>query len=775
MSQHASMETAQKCPTIVIEDSPSDKDLLAHGSEIGPHNRVARAVAEVILSNCESGGKMIGLEGGWGSGKSTVINLIKEQLSSNSKGISFFYFDAWAHEGDPLRRTYLESLIRHFQSIKWVDKSKWDSRLDSLAKRRRITQTRTVPTTTTLGKVFAISALLVPVGVPFLRTALSDGITVDGEHSISWIFWIGVLLSCAPFLVILWNSLRRKRLDGFSKWAFIAGNAITETRQDTTETPEPTSIEFEDTFRELMNEALPDSEKRQGIIVLDNLDRVDSKFTLSIWSTLQTFLQDRSTKNESWYRKLWILIPYDPIGLRQVWKSQTNDNKNSNRTNEVADSFIDKSFQLRFEVPPLVLSNWKTFLIDLLKQALPAHAKEDECLNQIYRIYNIGRKEVGQSPTPRELKLFVNQIGSIHRQWEDTFPLSHIAYYVMLRRQRTEVAKELLRGNTPDPRIEAFLEPELKANLAGLIFNVSAKSGQQLLLRDPIISALSNIHEKELVDLKENHGEGFWAVLEEIASTGLNDSDISFLASASTCLFKSELYILEGRHEVRAVMNGLREAILKLDKWTFSKNIGKGLSLLIQLISGQDFTIRVVSRVKSTLDEMEIKEPPQATEIVEGLFDIINSINKLNHEDSIGEPFVIPVDSAGWIQLSSVLISRDPEYLSLLKPRDDHNSLSELLATIVSKGEFLNTHISSIVVSQKSFGDSTDWSKLGEAIEKRLNAHIAVAPHEVEALIKCLYQLKNFNWSTATDILGRLVQGGYPSGKVHISRLILAP
>ena len=40
-----------------------------------------------------------------------------------------------------------------------------------------------------------------------------------------------------------------------------------------------------------MDEALGGKHERKVVMVLDNLDRVDAKDALSIWSTLQTFFQ----------------------------------------------------------------------------------------------------------------------------------------------------------------------------------------------------------------------------------------------------------------------------------------------------------------------------------------------------------------------------------------------------------------------------------------------------------------------------------------------------
>lgn len=192
------------CPTRLIDDIPADSDLLAFHEDIGPHARVAKTIAELIQSPDESGGKMIGLEGGWGAGKSTVINLVCKHLEGN-QDIAVFSFDAWAHEGDPLRRTFLESIIRHFQSIEWIDHQEWDEIIEKLAKRRKVTNIRTVPKPTILGKRFAVSLIFVPVGSQLLSTSLREGIIIDFTASISWMFIVGVLFSFAPIFVLLWN------------------------------------------------------------------------------------------------------------------------------------------------------------------------------------------------------------------------------------------------------------------------------------------------------------------------------------------------------------------------------------------------------------------------------------------------------------------------------------------------------------------------------------------------------------------------------------------
>ncbi len=95
------MGASRSCPTRLIEDTPANHDAFAKEGAVGPHLRVANAIVDLITSPNETGGISIGLEGGWGAGKTTTINLIRDALSRNADH-TVISFDAWAHEGDPL-------------------------------------------------------------------------------------------------------------------------------------------------------------------------------------------------------------------------------------------------------------------------------------------------------------------------------------------------------------------------------------------------------------------------------------------------------------------------------------------------------------------------------------------------------------------------------------------------------------------------------------------------------------------------------------------------
>ena len=71
------------CPTIHILDLPKEEDLFGKG-----HQKIADAIAQIILTTYP--GHAIGIEGSWGSGKSTIVRLL-EIFSETMENIVSYY------------------------------------------------------------------------------------------------------------------------------------------------------------------------------------------------------------------------------------------------------------------------------------------------------------------------------------------------------------------------------------------------------------------------------------------------------------------------------------------------------------------------------------------------------------------------------------------------------------------------------------------------------------------------------------------------------------
>ena len=524
---------ADRCPTKVVGDAPAALD------EFGSHGPIADAICDLIET--ESGGRTIGLEGGWGSGKSTVAKLLADRLKGQESHVVLF--DTWAHEGDPLRRSFLEELIGSLVAKSWVDKETWTNRREALAKRRRVEHTRPVAKLETpvivAGIVAVCFAVLIAIGATLINAGLAGSETVVSEVI------VGAVLAGIPILftgaaAVLFKS---RWGSGSVTWpSLFSVQSVTESTSETIETPDPTSIEFESTFKDLMRcalQAIPS--RRRLILVVDNLDRVAPSDARTIWATLQTFLHHSQENREPWLDSLWVLLPYDPTGIRRLWDGRVLDDTRpgggdasaapeGQGNSSVAESFIEKSVQVRFEVPLPLMSDWREYLESKLQLALPRHDVAD--FYGAYRLYARKVTDAGRAPTPRELKQYVNRIGALHRRWQDILPLTSLACYAVLNLDGAEVTKGLREGTLPDPALSGLLDDGVEGHLAALAFNTDQERAQQLLL-GPLVEGALTGPRRPPGELNALLGRpGFWEVLVQVRFSEWHSELPSLLTAA---------------------------------------------------------------------------------------------------------------------------------------------------------------------------------------------------------------------------------------------------
>lgn len=757
----------KECPTALLEDVPAEVDSFASEGDVGPHFRVAKAIADLVVN--ASGGKVVAIEGGWGAGKSTVVTIARALLSQNTRPniTEIISFDAWAHKGDPLRRTYLETLICALRDRGWVARADWDNRLEEIASRRKTSRTQTVPKPTSLGASFALSVLLVPLGVAFMTAALRDALTIDLSEPISWKFVIG-LLSVAPLLVVVTYAISLfakggvQRVFDLGQWAFLEGRAITSTETETIESPNPTSLEFERYFESLMKEALGGNVQRRVVLVLDNLDRVEPKDALEIWSTLQTFLQHHQRRAEAWFKQLWVWVPFDPIGIRKIWSEGGNESD----AHDVSSSFLDKSFQIRFSVPPLVVSDWRGHLNSLLNTALPRHPAEDQ--HSIYTVFGQFRLDAVNPPTPRRLKLFVNQIGSIHRQWGDTFPIAHVAYFVLLCQDRRAFIRDLLEARVPSEPAIRLLGASLRDSLAGLVFNVSAARGREVLLAEPIYAALSTGQAEALEKLATDHRAGFWLILEQVAHARFHGHHGASLSQIAATFRRSGLLSREAyRPEVRAVREALISAAdtVSPPNWgPIDKIVTSGVGALAEFGHDVAFTRRLIAGVSSILAAPQApdKAPIDYVELQPALIELLVDIETMGQGDALPRFLTLQTDVKVWERFCIALTDAEPhgKFWDRFRPNLVPTDLCSALVSNIGNGNFSTGTTAIVKVMNRPSVDHV-WRPFFDSIRDRLDSNKQIPSAESIQLLYGLDQLRETEIVQAAETLEKLIQEGH--------------
>ena len=748
-----------RCATRLLADTPAETD------EFGGHKQVASSIAEVVQT--EDGGKAIGLEGGWGSGKSTIVRLIAQELpQTNEHDHRMVVFDMWSHQDDPLRRTFLESLITRIQSFGWIQKEKWGRRSDELAGRRREDTTRVVPRLTGTGVLFAFTLLAIPVGTGLI----SAGARLLGSVNASVIFatlllaiGVGGVLMPAVYYVLVMGIRRLRRQsktnenedDGGSNDlpALLTRQASTESHTIVTQTPDPTSVEFEAVFRDLLDEAL-ESENRTLLLVVDNLDRVQPSDALSIWSTLQTFLGQSDYQQAEWIDRLWVLIPYDANAILRLWDRSGSDSANS----RLSSSFLDKTFQLRFRVPPLLLSNWRGFLQQSLQRALPDHQESD--FHDVYRAFAAKGGLETSAPTPRDLKIFVNQIGALHRERQDEFPLSHLACYVLLQKDGSNVL-EILLSNKEVGFLSRSVGKRWRETVAALHFGVTVQESLQILLRGPIQAALSDGDGEKLSTLASAQSTGFWAVLEDTIPAGAEDWNSlapADLAKAATALVSSGvLDHADNLPEARTLRSTIQTAAIAVQVWTpFDAATAEGMVALGQLVGDAEDLIPALlegasnAPVEVSEEEQQDRDSRTRAELVSprqwisSAFTLIEGLSDLGFSKQILLGIRAPLNAQQWLDVSHQIAEEDPhgrllKYLSLeavaeidelLSQQMDPGQVDEQLlgavqaAMATRSGNAMN-NTASMVFSHLQSGDAIQGDQLTSML-KILRSSIAV-------------------------------------------------
>ena len=748
------MADKKRCRTNLIPDDPEDADAF------GSHGRVADAIVDVVRK--EVGGKSIGLEGGWGSGKSTIVRLVRDRLTGDSNDEhEVFVFDTWAHQGDPLRRTFLENLISQAKGWKGVDKKKWKLKRDELAKRRREDTTRVIPRLTVAGFLFAFVLLGIPLGSALIAAGATLFAANDPPENVFEIWQnllvrSGIWLLLAPAILSLLAIVVRKFLGGLTTkggrchrhleefTTFLTGQASTETNTIVTQTPDPTSVEFESVFRDLLQDALGKNDKKL-LLVIDNLDRVQLSDALSIWSTLQTFLGHSDYREDKWLNRLWVLVPYDREGILRLWDhSDGAQTKSPNQT--LTESFLDKTFQIRFNVPPLLLSKWHDFLEKSLKCALPDHDEPDR--RDVYRAFGMNGGLDKSPPTPRDLKIFVNQIGALHRERQPDFKLSDYACYVLFKKNVNNVHQTLLLDDDKldDDKLDddkyklpkRIMGDRWREVIAAIHFGVDKNEARQLLLRGPIESALAEGDGSTLSDLASDQPEAFWAVLDDSVPGGGKDWNSLVpddIAKAATALLSSGVFDqANDRREAEDLRQILRNAALSVRSWVpFDARNAQGMVALVRLADGPKTLVPALfSRATKAFPGQVPSDVWMASALT-----FVDGLIKSGFEEHIGAGLQIPLDANHWVDVSGEIALRDPDgqllqYCEIKDVEQFDQRLSQLITNRKFDDEVL--HAVQTAIATKSRHAFENTAKAALNVHEVSSFQVNELPNAMQAL-----------------------------------------
>lgn len=485
-----------------LSDKPEGRDSFQSQA----HTKIANVIADIIRKDEI---KLIGLEGEWGSGKSNIVKLLEKILSREE--YIFYTYDAWGHQEDLQRRSFLENLTELMKNE--FSEEDWENKLKNLLSKKTEVEEKEVPR---LNKELIIAILILYFNNKFTNQDFFElGKLIPTQCQYlkkiaelilnNSIFILG-FLSLFLFLKVL-----KKEKNTLSAILYLyKGKTLNKKLETIVSTKEPSVREFKSWIKEVSKTL--EKENKRLVVIYDNIDRLQENKVKEVWSSIHTFF------SEDDYDNIFVIIPFSKKHILTAFKSEGNE------------GIIEKTFPVVYSVTPPVLVDWKNYFNENLELIFPNINEEDK--NVIRTLYNKNVEKI----TPRGIKSFINELkvlNSIHTNIE----LKYISLFVLI--------KEKIQSDFPDyfygeefPKYRRILGNYTDKKIIALYFGIDEKDAIQVLLEREMIKNLENGDFSKIDE--QSQINGFNEVLQKVITDLYGDGELQGIYRKALVAIKNQ-------------------------------------------------------------------------------------------------------------------------------------------------------------------------------------------------------------------------------------------
>lgn len=376
----------------LIGDEPSKQDAFSGQG----HKRSAKALA-VALEDLSNTNSLIGLEGEWGSGKSTVIELVKGEINKNER-LHFFCFDLWSHQPDVFKLAFLEEFIAwaalpEQNLLTKEEAQKFQNRISDKIVTTRVENKREYKLSAVL---FILLFPLLPIAYTWLSPlTFSNNVDAQVTSSARDLALIYMALLYALFFSAFIFGLKNYSRSA-AKFAFSSAAKVFTKESDHDELVQhvkennPTSEKFQSFFREVLLSAQKKGDRI--VLILDNIDRLPKDILMQFWAEARSIVANVSHQKDLQSTRVTGIIPFDTKCIVEAYK-EGSPNRQAEAI-QSARSIIEKTFDTTIKVSPPLSTDWRSFLNTRLEEAFHHSISEKEKY-RIYRLLDVYFKEKG--------------------------------------------------------------------------------------------------------------------------------------------------------------------------------------------------------------------------------------------------------------------------------------------------------------------------------------------------------------------------------------------
>jgi hypothetical protein len=296
------------------------------------HEDVVGELAHLVLTR--QGRANIALFAPWGSGKSGISKLLREQLGTVDKKRRFVYFDAFKHRDTSLRRSFLRQVAR--------DLDKDPEQVDKLSL-EEVSQELGEKSLKQIVKFVAVALIvaLLLMGLLSLLLAWARPEAQNETFGASFVVMFTRLSGVATLVAALIGVVVSGLLGG-----------VTATRK---KAPLSEDDEFERAFRDLSNA------EEQLVVFIDELDRCAADEVVATLETMRVFLDIENCV---------FIVAADRQALEQALRRKARQETPADEVHPYfssAGAYVDKIFQYQLSLPPLRWTDMGEFAVNLVK------------------------------------------------------------------------------------------------------------------------------------------------------------------------------------------------------------------------------------------------------------------------------------------------------------------------------------------------------------------------------------------------------------------------
>ena len=465
-----------------IPDIPAKADTFG-----GTHSRTAKLIADNILANPHL--KAVGLLGPWGSGKSTVVELVGVELDeADGCSCSVFVFDAWKYQSDAPRRAFIEALVGFFAKLQGHAYASWRDKLDRITGRTEVTQTFEVPVLRKATRYALFATPLTAVGLALVARCdtIGKGWTWLGTGGVAV---LGTVMALSPLLTALVADRfvkpdravvpERETPEGEavktqSSLMTVLKQEARHTKKRVIKDPVPSTAEFQHLVRAIIDAVIPKAQRKTErlLVVIDNLDRLPDDEAMAIWSTIRSlFLGPDGQRHAGDLDGVTVLVPIaEDVIERKHGKTESPG---------LAEAFIEKSFDLTVRIPRPLFTDWHSHFRTKL-EAMFKPWMSPEAVGTVTTLLDEALTDDKQPVTPRRLNGYVNRMGVLWLQWaRKGVSDSAIAYYVIHQRR----IDGNIAGIMDAAPLMDHINPEWRREVCAMHYGVAPTQGIDVLMK----------------------------------------------------------------------------------------------------------------------------------------------------------------------------------------------------------------------------------------------------------------------------------------------------